>query len=192
MYEKLGFIKDGIIQNDVILEKTKNSDFAIQTKYGLRLCSNIKPNDPNDLAYELEYCFSDISGEYFVKNWKFICDKCNEDIKLPKDEYQLMQYLPVKNITESMKLYAKCILKSLGFLKDNSLQEQDILEVIEDFKDAKYLEGYLKECKGLKEDNENDTAFKLYECMENIKDKYVQVSLVNLILFIFINFTSFF
>lgn len=55
--EKVGFTKDGAMQDNVILEKAKDSVYPKYFKNCVRVCHHIKGSDQDDTAYKMILCF---------------------------------------------------------------------------------------------------------------------------------------
>lgn len=165
---KMGFVKNGIIQKEVFLEKTKLNKHTKFFKHCARLCSHITGSDHNDVAYKLGMCFKKVDGEIFLNDWNYTGMECKDELQLSDEDFAKLQKIPLDNPTLEMKRYANCILTKQSFLKNNQLQENVILEVAEDYEDADFLKKIINQCKQIKETDQNDMAFELYVCLLKI------------------------
>lgn len=169
LLQKLNFIKNGVMQEEVILEKSKNSANPKYFKNCVRICRHIRGNDHGSTAYKMISCFRRVEKFDFLSEWQITYKDCKNEIQISQEEYTKLQNLPVQNPTLAMKQYAACVFLREGFLKDNILQEKVILEVAEDYTNADYLKTFVEQCKDIKESNQDLMAFKLFECLQKIK-----------------------
>lgn len=163
------------MQEDIMLKRSKDFKYPNFFKHCVRVCRHTKGIDHDDTAYKMGLCFRKVDTSDFLKEWKLASKDCKEEQQLSEEEYTKLQHLPVDNPTPSMKQYTACVFEKEGFLKDNILQENDILEVSDDYKDAEYLKSFVNECKHIKENNQTETAFKLFECLQKIKDTHIEL-----------------
>lgn len=166
-FEELGFLKNGTIQTDVMLQKSSTFKYPNFVKNCVRKCKDIKGTDRYDVAVKLGLCINKVNIKYFNDEWIIISNECRKEQKLEVKDISKLK----ENPSESVKNYSLCVFERQGLLKDNVLQENVILEIVKDYKDAKYLKVFLDKCKDIDNDDRYVKAFKLYECLKNIKGK---------------------
>lgn len=168
-YEEVGFLKNGSIQYDVMLQKSKSFKYPAFYKNCARRCKDIKGDDRFDVAVKLSLCINKVNTKYFREEWIITSNECKKELKLNSNDIaKLTNYSSIENPSEELKKYTLCVFEKQGLLKDNVLQEDVILEIAKDYEDARYMKTFLDECKEVHNDDKFLKAFKLFECMKSV------------------------